>query len=252
MKNILHGIISFFVGALVLVLLSAIQKMIAGYPLALKGFYIPIGYGGVVGVILGQFMFSLIREKEKLQLISDFANDWEYWQNAEGMILYTSPSCRKITGYSPEEFTDNPGLLDQIIHQEDMAKWQEHNHYSLDSIDTEPLEFRIRRKDGSERWIHHVCRQIQDRKGRFLGVRSSNRDITELKKLEKEVRVLKGFLPICASCKKIRDDQGYWQQIEEYIRKHSEAEFSHSICPECAKKSFPEFKHPDKDEGKDA
>lgn len=56
-----------------------------------------------------------------------------------------------------------------------------------------------------------------------------------------QVKKLSGFLPICASCKKIRDDQGFWQQVEDYIREHSEAEFSHSICPECAKRLYPEL-----------
>jgi hypothetical protein len=56
-----------------------------------------------------------------------------------------------------------------------------------------------------------------------------------------EIKILRGFLPICASCKKIRDDSGYWNQMEAYIRDHSEAEFSHGICPECAKKLYPEF-----------
>ncbi len=55
-------------------------------------------------------------------------------------------------------------------------------------------------------------------------------------KMEKEVKVLKGLLPICASCKKIRDDKGYWNQIEEYIRDNSEAEFTHGYCRECAEK----------------
>ena len=56
----------------------------------------------------------------------------------------------------------------------------------------------------------------------------------QLQKAYNEVKTLKGMLPICAKCKKIRDDKGYWNQIESYIKKHSEAEFSHSICPECA------------------
>jgi hypothetical protein len=56
-----------------------------------------------------------------------------------------------------------------------------------------------------------------------------------------EVKILSGLLPICSSCKKIRDDQGYWNQMELYIHEHSEAEFTHSICPECAKKLFPGF-----------
>jgi hypothetical protein len=57
----------------------------------------------------------------------------------------------------------------------------------------------------------------------------------------REVRILRGLLPICASCKKIRDDNGYWMQIEGYIKDHSEANFTHSICPDCAKRLYPEF-----------
>lgn len=56
-----------------------------------------------------------------------------------------------------------------------------------------------------------------------------------------EVRILRGFLPICASCKKIRDDNGYWTQIERYIKDHSEAEFTHSLCPDCARRIYPDF-----------
>lgn len=63
----------------------------------------------------------------------------------------------------------------------------------------------------------------------------------EREKALEDVRFLRGFLPICASCKMIRDDQGYWTQIERYIKLHSEAEFSHGICPDCAKKLYPEF-----------
>jgi hypothetical protein len=62
--------------------------------------------------------------------------------------------------------------------------------------------------------------------------------IVELRDALSKVKTLSGLLPICASCKKIRDDKGYWNQIESYIRGHSEAEFSHSICPECARKVF--------------
>ena len=65
--------------------------------------------------------------------------------------------------------------------------------------------------------------------------------IVDLKDALSEVKTLSGLLPICASCKKIRDDHGYWNQIESYIRDHSEVEFSHSICPECAKKLYPEI-----------
>jgi hypothetical protein len=65
--------------------------------------------------------------------------------------------------------------------------------------------------------------------------------IGELQDALAEVRTLSGLLPICASCKKIRDDQGYWNQIEDYISSRSEATFSHGICPDCAKKLYPEY-----------
>jgi PAS domain-containing protein len=65
--------------------------------------------------------------------------------------------------------------------------------------------------------------------------------IVELQQALAQVKRLSGFLPICASCKKIRDDQGYWQQVEAYIRDHSEAEFSHGLCPECARNLYPEL-----------
>jgi len=64
------------------------------------------------------------------------------------------------------------------------------------------------------------------------------RVIAELQRALENVKLLSGLLPICASCKKIRDDKGYWNQLEAYICKHSEAEFSHGICPDCAKKFF--------------
>lgn len=65
--------------------------------------------------------------------------------------------------------------------------------------------------------------------------------IVELRKAVYEVKTLGGLLPICASCKRIRDDKGYWNQLESYIRQHSNAEFSHSVCPDCAKELYPEL-----------
>ena len=70
-----------------------------------------------------------------------------------------------------------------------------------------------------------------------MELRRINRRLTEALSA---VRQLSGLLPICASCKKIRDDKGYWKQIEGYIREHSEAEFSHGICPDCAHELYPD------------
>ena len=65
--------------------------------------------------------------------------------------------------------------------------------------------------------------------------------IGELQRALSEVKALRGILPICSSCKKVRSDQGSWQQIESYIREHSDADFSHGICPECARRLYPEY-----------
>lgn len=65
--------------------------------------------------------------------------------------------------------------------------------------------------------------------------------VQKLQEALAKVKLLSGFLPICCSCKKIRGDTGYWQQIESYISEHSNAEFSHGLCPECSKKLYPEY-----------
>lgn len=65
--------------------------------------------------------------------------------------------------------------------------------------------------------------------------------MTELKTALDHIKQLQGMLPICSECKKIRDDKGYWNRIESYISKHSGVEFSHGICPDCAKKLYPEL-----------
>ena len=72
-------------------------------------------------------------------------------------------------------------------------------------------------------------------------LRNLSKTIETLQDALNKVKLLSGFLPICASCKKIRDDKGYWNQIESYIKEHSEAEFSHGICPDCAEKLYPEL-----------
>jgi PAS domain S-box-containing protein len=96
---------------------------------------------------------------------------------------------------------------------------------------------------------------LRDRWGRAAGRLLLVRDVTEkrLAEMEREkligelqaaladIKTLRGLLPICASCKKIRDDGGYWQHLEQYVSEHSEAQFSHSLCPDCLVKLYPEL-----------
>jgi len=77
--------------------------------------------------------------------------------------------------------------------------------------------------------------------GRQRAEREREKLIPELQEALANVKTLRGLLPICSSCKKVRDDRGYWNQIESFVRERSEAAFSHSICPECEKKLYPEL-----------
>ena len=82
--------------------------------------------------------------------------------------------------------------------------------------------------------------ELEDSEANRLRIVRSEFDfVKELPGRPIHAKALKGLLPICTSCKKIRDDQGYWNQLEIYIREHSEAEFTHGLCPECVKKFYP-------------
>lgn len=96
--------------------------------------------------------------------------------------------------------------------------------------------------DGSLLGTVHVARDVTEQK---KAVMLREQLIQNLEESLEQVKLLSGFIPICASCKKIRDDKGYWQQVEEYIRDRSEAEFSHGICPDCYVKLYPELQHDD-------
>lgn len=94
------------------------------------------------------------------------------------------------------------------------------------------------RAEELERANERLNREIEQR---IRTQREKEMVIADLEKALAEVKRLSGMLPICASCKKIRDDEGYWRQIEAYISSHSEAQFSHGICPECAMELYPEL-----------
>ena len=187
-------------------------------------------------------------EQERYKTVTEFSNDWVYWLDQNGDIRYVSPAFQTLTGYTPAEFATFQEIFDTLIHPADREEFQRHHQSALQGQSTSGIEFRIVTKEGEEKWISHVCKAISDSSGTFLGVRAANNDITERKQIEREreqvikdlqdalakVRTLDGLLPICANCKKIRDDTGYWNRLEKYIQDRSDAEFSHSICPDCA------------------
>jgi sigma-B regulation protein RsbU (phosphoserine phosphatase) len=101
---------------------------------------------------------------------------------------------------------------------------------------------------GEMHYFDLVVQPLSDSRGKLLGLLCSAIDTTSLKqtivRLQQalnEVQLLKGLLPICASCKKIQDKRGIWQQLEGYIQDHSEAKFTHGLCPDCLRKLYPEY-----------
>ncbi len=104
---------------------------------------------------------------------------------------------------------------------------------SLD-LRASPLVDRLRKPAGRLLLIRDVTegRKIEREREKLIG---------ELREALADIRTLRGLLPICASCKKIRDDGGYWQNLEQYVTDHSEAQFSHSLCPDCMRKLYPDY-----------
>ncbi len=88
-----------------------------------------------------------------------------------------------------------------------------------------------------------LVRSIKYAIERFNNVREKERLIRELQEALENIKTLSGLLPICANCKDIRTDDGYWIQVESYLKSHSDLNFTHSICPVCAKKLYPDFYH---------
>lgn len=137
----------------------------------------------------------------------------------------------------------------QIIAPEDLARAAENIQRLLKGEQTGGAEYTLMRLDGSSFQAALVSSAIMSG-GRPVGLRGAVIDITDRRQAEEErvrmisdlqkaladVRKLSGLIPICASCKKIRDDKGFWNHLESYIRSHSEAEFSHGICPDCMRK----------------
>ena len=123
--------------------------------------------------------------QDKYRTVSDFATSWEFWIDSLDHMIYCSPSCERITGYTSSEFEENSQLLFDIIHPDDVSDFQYHKKKELHaSTYDHEFQYRILKKDGSIRWIGHYCRPVYDELGNYRGIRGSNNDITARKKME--------------------------------------------------------------------
>jgi PAS domain S-box-containing protein len=127
---------------------------------------------------------ALQKSGELYRLIADNTLDWVFWIDPRGKILYLSPSVEKITGLPFASYTMIQDYLADVVHPDDLSMRLARLDEALEGRAHNELEYRIVRPDGEVRWIQHTCRHLYDENGRFLGIRGSNRDITERKRIE--------------------------------------------------------------------
>jgi PAS domain S-box-containing protein len=177
--------------------------------------------------------------------------------DTSGAIEYVNPKFVQLTGYSLEEVkSKNPRVLKsgETPSKEYAQLWS-----TITSGGEWRGEFHNKKKNGELYWESAVISPITNTQGDITYYLAVKEDITERKRSEEalqeaakekenlirelqhaleNIKTLQGLIPICASCKKIRDDKGFWSQVEEYIGGHTDAKFSHGICPDCAKKLY--------------
>lgn len=199
---------------------------------------------------------ALKESKEKFKSISSSLNDALITINHTGEITYWNQVASEIFGYNPEEVLgqDLHRLLVPQKYMDAFKKgFQMFSKTGAGAAVDKTLELSALRKDGTQfpielslasyqvngKWnAVGTIRDITDRKS---ADQEKEKLISGLRKALKEVKQLRGLIPICSNCKKVRQDNGYWEQIETYIHQHSKAEFSHGICPACAKELYPDF-----------
>ncbi len=174
---------------------------------------------------------------------------------------FVSDGSLELTGFLPHTLTGYRSLSFRgLILPADRNRVLGEIQTALENKQPFITTYRIRTSSDEVKWVHEQGVGVYNEEGEVEAIEGFLTDITKSKRLADEreklisnlqealgkIKTLSGFLPICASCKKIRDDKGYWNQIEAYIRDHSDAEFSHGICPDCADKLYPELSLNDK------
>ena len=158
---------------------------------------------------------------------------------------------RRVFKYRAED----PGIKKEIIQRPELTSFRKELREEVKRTGMIEAVYKLALSGGRTLWLKdqaEIERYPEDQASISLGcltvvtkemeaAEERERLVLALQDALSKVKQLSGLLPICASCKKIRDDQGYWNQIEEYIRNHSEADFSHGLCPPCLEKLYPDF-----------
>lgn len=117
--------------------------------------------------------------EQKYRIVADNTFNWEFWEDENGILVYVSPACLKVTGYTAEEFIHDKDLVEKIILPEDVSKFAKHKTHVKNAHGSDSCSFRIRTKTGEIKHIHHVCLPAYDSAGNYRGIRGTNLDVTE-------------------------------------------------------------------------
>jgi PAS domain S-box-containing protein len=209
-----------------------------------------------------QAEIALRESEERYRTLSEVAHDMIFIVNNDDVVEYVNTSGAGLFNRRPEEII---GKERSLLFSSDISSGQRRSLQSvfktgMPSYAESNVEF-----SGQRIWLGTWLVPLRDDTGQVSAVMGVSRDITNQKWLEEDkqkllnklqdalaqVKTLSGLLPICSVCKRIRDDNGYWQQVEGYIQKHSDATFTHGVCPDCFPKLYPNFdplKQKEKDE----
>jgi len=200
----------------------------------------------------GLLFYDLQKNQEELQIMMDSSPIMIFYKDRENRFIRVNKALAEATGL-PKEAMEGKSVFDIYPHQT-KDYWEDDKEVIAAGKPKIGIIEPIDTATGT-RWAQTDKIPYRDKEGRIIGIVGFAIDITVRKRMEEalieerrrlqqaldEVRTLRGIVPICANCKKIRDDKGFWNQVEKYVSEHTEAEFSHGICPDCATELYPEL-----------
>ncbi len=192
---------------------------------------------------------ALMRSEQRFRTLFEKSSDALFLLDYDGNIREVNNQACKSLGYSKEELLESqiedvfaeelPMEAKKLVFQGESGNVEFTSRHRKRTGASFPVDVKIVFLEYVSDTV--ICLSARDISQRRRAEVEREKLIDELKDALEHVKTLRGIIPICSVCKKIRDDEGYWNQLEAYIKDHSEAQFTHGICPECARKHYPDF-----------